>query len=393
MKAGRSAMMTARMRLLEKLLKLAIRASASHPLSSLDVAPRKLLAIKLSGLGDAVMVRSLIEHLREHDPRLKIGVLSGPSTMEALSCASDFQTYCYHPRESGMRQVVSLLWRIRNDSYDALIDFEPYSMLTAAFGRATGIKCRIGFEGLDGSPRAKLFTHSIGINDQVRFWDNFVRLSNVIVPVLGPTTTMLPLPVTNSVERWIDNWLERQAPGLKCRCLIALHLGAAQRMTYRCWPVENFVKVANLLRDELPTFTIILTGTPPESELANKFMTRYPGPCVNATSLESLERTTALLRRCRLLISNDTGIMHLGAALGIRTLGLFGASNPAHWAPEGPRASYLYTTKIECSPCIDVYHRKAPSDCFNLHYQNCMSDISPAVVSEAALRCLNDRSA
>lgn len=112
---------------------------------------------------------------------------------------------------------------------------------------------------------------------------------------------------------------------------------------------------------------------------------------MDATSLDSLERTNALLRRCRLLISNDTGIVHLGAALGIRTLGLFGASNPAHWAPEGPHASYLYTTKIKCSPCIDVYHRKAPLDCFNPDYQKCMSDMSPALVSETALRWLDDR--
>ncbi len=261
MKAGRSAMMTARMRLLEKLLKLAIREPASYPLSSLAITPRKLLAIKLSGLGDAVMVRSLIEHLREHDPRLKIGVLGGPSTIEALSCASDFQTYCYRPRKGGIRQAVSLLRRIRNDGYDALIDFEPYSMLTAAFGRATGIKCRIGFAGLDGSPRARMFTHSIGVDDKARFWDNFVRLSNVIAPVLGQTTTTLSLPVTDSVEQWIDNWLETHLPDFRCRRLIALHLGAAQRMAYRCWPVKKFVEVANLLRDELPNLTVILTGT------------------------------------------------------------------------------------------------------------------------------------
>jgi heptosyltransferase-2 len=382
-------MMTARMRLLEGLVKLTAPrpAATSNP----DTSARKLLVIKLSGLGDAVMVRSLINHFRKRDPMLKIGVLGGPSTIEALSSCSDFRVHRYQPDKSLLRHVWKLFWEIRHSDYDTLIDFEPYSMLTAAFGRATRIACRIGFAGLDGSPRARFFTCPVPIDDGIRFWDNFVALSRIIAPELHEKTATLSLPESELVKQWIENWLKERLSSNEANDLVALHLGAAPRMAYRCWPLERFVELANALKDRLPKLTIVLTGTRLETHLVGKFQARYSGNCVDATSLTTLEYTSALLRRCQLLISNDTGIMHLAAALGTRTLGLFGASNPAHWAPKGQHTRYLYSTKVKCSPCIDVYHRQAPTDCFNSDYQRCMNDITPALVCETAMTLLRNK--
>ena len=93
-----------------------------------------------------------------------------------------------------------------------------------------------------------------------------------------------------------------------------------------------------------------------------------------------------MLRRCGLLVSNDTGIMHLGAAIGVPTVGLFGPNTPRHWAPIGPRATYVYDTAAPCSPCINNYINRMPSVCVNAEKSRCMKDISVASVLTAVTR-------
>jgi lipopolysaccharide heptosyltransferase II len=98
----------------------------------------------------------------------------------------------------------------------------------------------------------------------------------------------------------------------------------------------------------------------------------------------SVERTAEILRRCQLVVSNDTGVMHLAAAMGTPTVGLFGPNTPQRYAPVGPRALAVYTTRVPCSPCIHVHHGIIP-DCTHPETGRCMLDVDvDAVVAAAA---------
>ena len=96
--------------------------------------------------------------------------------------------------------------------------------------------------------------------------------------------------------------------------------------------------------------TIVLTGDHSERPLIDQFKAKYSGHAVDASAISSLERTAVLLRRSDLLITNDTGVMHLGAAMGTPTVAVFGASNPTYWAPVGPRATFVYKTRDTLQP-------------------------------------------
>jgi lipopolysaccharide heptosyltransferase II len=89
-------------------------------------------------------------------------------------------------------------------------------------------------------------------------------------------------------------------------------------------------------------------------------------------------------------VSNDTGIMHLGAAIGVPTVGLFGPNTPRHWAPIGRRATYVYDTTVSCSPCIDNYRNRLPLACTNIVKSRCMYDISVASVLAAIKQVTDD---
>ncbi len=130
--------------------------------------------------------------------------------------------------------------------------------------------------------------------------------------------------------------------------------------------------------------TILLTGRGEEREIIEEFSQSYSGYSIDVAGFTSISEVAAMLQRCDLLVANDCGIMHLGAAMGTPTVGLFGPNTPIQWAPRGPRVSFVYPHDIRCSPCIRNYRGPAPSSCANPVQQQCLLAISVDEVLKAA---------
>jgi len=79
--------------------------------------------------------------------------------------------------------------------------------------------------------------------------------------------------------------------------------------------------------------------------------------------------------------------MHVGAAMGTPTVGLFGPTQ-AHWQPAGRRSTYVFESREPCSPCVDTYRGVMPEECFNPIKRKCMLDISVEAVIAAAKRVI-----
>jgi len=214
-------------------------------------------------------------------------------------------------------------------------------------------------------------------------WRNFLALARSVEASLPPTLVKLPLPVTSDEIAWTEAWLgarldRRRGP------LVAFHIGGAPRAAFKIWPLERFVALGERLRGAVGDLTIILTGAAADRPLIDEFERDFSEPVVDASGLGGLQRTAALLRRCDLLVSNDTGIMRLGAAMGTPTVGLFGATHADHWAPVGTRATYVRRTTVPCSPCSNVYEKTTPRACFNPQVSQCMWNITVDAVMGAA---------
>ena len=211
-------------------------------------------------------------------------------------------------------------------------------------------------------------------------WQSFIRLAQMIDPGLSDQVMPVPLKCGAAAKRWAQEWLTQHLPR---RPAIAIHLGS-QDLEFRRWPLERFVQFAEQVRALGLEPSIILTGTAPERPLIQRFIDQYSGNAADASQSGSLEKTAALLERCQLLVSNDTGIMHLAAAMGTPTVGLFGPNSPRYWAPVGPRATFVYDTKVACSPCLNLYANRWPLECANPEKSRCMLDISVDSVLNAA---------
>jgi len=376
--------------LMERTLERAAALMPSPANRAIASAPTRVLAVKFGGLGDGVIVRSQLERLRALHPEVTIDVLVDPKSREVMSCGSDARVWFYDPRIDGAGRAIRLLAAIRRSRYDAALNFEQHSTLAAGFIRAAGIPIRVGLAPQRGRLQEKFLTHSVGLRPGDSIWSVTAALIRVLYPGLPAHPEALPIPYGPDAAQWASDWLAEQ-PGSRpdrINRIVAMHLGVGPRAQYKSWPLERYVQLADRLRDGVGNLEILLTGADAERPLIDNFRTSYGGPAIDGSAAGSIERCAALLDRCDLIVSADTGMMHLGAAMGTPTVGLFGASNSRCWGPVGPRATHLYRTSVKCSPCIDSYRRIIPERCTEPSGNICMKEISVDHVIEAARRVI-----
>jgi ADP-heptose:LPS heptosyltransferase len=368
----------------EKLLALAAPLISSKSGQPLHAVPLKVLVLKFGGMGEAVLARSLLGHIQSRNPNMSFDFLVENRTLEMMTLGKDGKVYLYTPGADGMGKASTSLLEIRRRKYDAILDFEQHSLLTAAFARASSIPIRVGFAPPTAGSRGRMFTHPIELSERESMWNSFIQIGRVLDPELPESLSTRPLPCSPAAIDWLERWWNSHvAPNTKGP-IVALHLGVGPSAQYRRWPAERFASFATALSKYQPGMTIVLTGSKSEQSLLMDFKKEFSGISIDATDVGELEHTAALLQRCDLLVSADTGIMHLAAAMGTPTVGLFGPNTPACWAPVGERATYVYPRRQACSPCINSYRRHIPAECTALKQSACMWDIRVEDVLKAA---------
>jgi ADP-heptose:LPS heptosyltransferase len=357
--------------------------AATNPLPS---TPRRLLVVKVFGMGDSVLIRSIVEKLRARHPAIQIGVLVSSTTRELMTTEACVRIHQYVPRELSIRSALQMLREIRRCSYDAILNCEQRSLAGSAFLALAGARYHLGFMSTSGTAKDRFLTHAVRFRENESVWQSFIRLARLIDSGL-PQMFLPTFPRLNEeVEEWASRWWSKNV-GTGSAPTIALHVGSQDREFSR-WPVQRFVEFAERAHMLNADISVMLTGTAPESDLIHTFIRTYSGRAIDASETGSVLRTAALLKRSSLLVSNDTGIMHLGAALDIPTVGLFGPNSPRYWAPLGARATYVYDTKVPCSPCLNLYIDRWPLECGHSEKGRCMLDITSDSVMSAAKRVI-----
>jgi ADP-heptose:LPS heptosyltransferase len=375
--------------LLDKLMALQPSVRGTKPTQPLLSIPRKILVLKFGGMGEAVLAGSLLTSLKERHPFLQIDFLVEGRTSGVMNAAGTGKVYSYLPNKDGLSKAFSILRQVRRARYDAIVDFEQESRLTAAFVRLSGVPVRLGFSPSAPSPRSRLFTHLVQLREDKSMWQLFLQLVRILDPDIPESQQTVPLHYSDSADAWVKQWRGANGIGEPGNPLIAMHLGVGHSAQYRRWPMERFLELANILAERLPDMSLILTGSSAEQSLTQSFRSRFRGRSVDASDLGDLQHTLALLRNCDLMVSGDTGMMHLSAAMGTPTVGLFGPNSPGCWGPVGPRATYVYGTRLACSPCINSYKRQIPEKCTFPQESACMWDISAEDVLQSAVKVMD----
>jgi lipopolysaccharide heptosyltransferase II len=142
----------------------------------------------------------------------------------------------------------------------------------------------------------------------------------------------------------------------------------------KCWPPDRFAKALNDFVAHADA-DVLLFGTPAEAAVSSAIASELRRPPINLTGKTSIADLPALLSQCHLFLGNDSGAMHVAAAVGLPVVAVFGPTDATETAPVTPRAS-IVQQKPYCSPC---FLRRCPTD------HRCMKAVTPAMV-EAAMR-------
>jgi heptosyltransferase II len=367
--------------------------------------PRRILVRGVNWLGDAVMTTPALQRLREAKPDAHITLLTPAKLMEI---------WRQHPALNGVETFVEgeSVWsvgrRLRAGNYDLglILPNSPRSALELRLAR---IPRRVGY----ARPwRNWLLTQRVGprpgampmhkrtpseINRLVRENSPAMTLPATVHHVfdylhltaaLGANPEPLP-PRLAVPEAAVGEFVAKFGladPASGATAWVGLNAGAEYGPAKR-WPEERFIEAARNIQERLKCRWLVF-GTGNEQALAarivdgiNRDTATASSPAINLAGRTSLGELCAGLKMCRALLTNDSGPMHVAAALGTPVIALFGSTSPEMTGPglPGDGSHLVLRAKVPCSPC---YLRECPIDF------RCMNGISVEQAVAAVLRAV-----
>ncbi len=333
--------------------------------------PLKVLILKPSSLGDVVHALPVARMLKRHLPSSEIFWWIDAGLAPLLQSDPDLTGVVEFQRQrwrSPLRWMEALrsLWSIRSHRFDLAIDLQALAR-SAVVAWLSGARRVIGLgdprEGAptfhDSSiPRPSYNTHAVD-------W---------YLEVLRLTGTPLRwdfewLPRSDSVRTSIHRrWQVEDSPW------ILLQPGA--RWPNKRWPEENFRDLITALGQKYPRVRFGILGSAAESTLGQSLAAAVPGRCLDLTGKTSLPEMIEWIRAAKLLISNDSGPMHIAAAVGTPVAAVFGPTEPSRTGPYRQWEGVLQKS-LECVPCMS-------SRCHHPQPLACMKAVTPQEVLNLA---------
>jgi heptosyltransferase-2 len=331
-------------------------------------------------IGDAVISLPAIEALHTRFPNCEIVLVSKPWVSEIYwnhPAVSRQIVYDAEGEHRGARGLWKLVQKLRSERFDAAILLQN-AFQAAWMAWCAGIPLRIGYardgrssllsEAVEVPPRA-YYGHEAYYYLQLLFRSGLIEKPQMVQEV--------HLYLAESERRWALKQL--QSVGLSGRrFLIGICPGASFGAAKR-WLPERYANLADRLIDALGA-DVLIFGSPAETPLAEAVARAMAHTPVLVAGKTTLREFMALLARCHLVVTNDSGPMHLAAALGLPLLAIFGSTSERGTGPIGLRARVI-KHPVECSPCG---LRQCPIDF------RCMTRVSVDDVYVAALESVKN---
>ncbi|MDD2541688.1 MAG: glycosyltransferase family 9 protein [Desulfuromonadaceae bacterium] len=324
--------------------------------------PATILFIRPGGIGDAVLLATAISSLKHKYPNICITILAEQRNAGVLSLIPAIDKVF---RYDSLSEFIQALF----GKYDVVIDTEQWHHLSAVVARLVKTPIKIGF---DTNERRRMFTHAIEYDQCAYEADNFISLLKPLKidcprDVEAPTLS-LPLKAVSKAALLLQP--------LGSDSFVALFPGAS--IPEKRWGADNFRQVAKML--SVFGIKIVVVGGKEDRQQGE--VIAGGGLGLNLAGLTSLPETAAVIQKSALLLSGDSGVLHIAVGLDVPTVSLFGPGRAKKWAPRGER-HIVINKELPCSPCT-VFGTTPP--CSNK--TRCMSDITVDEVVNAVTMLL-----
>ena len=362
---------------------LGVAASLAAPFRrrSRPSVPRRILLLRLERIGDLLMVLDAIADLRAAAPSAEITLvvggwnegiarsIPGVTRVETLSAR-------WLARGSGGSDLPALLGQARGwrrHRYDLAINFEP-DIRSNLLLAASGARWTAGYRSGGGGP---LLDQALEYRPAEHTADNARRLAAAVLPASSDPRPSIRLALGEQPRQRAADLLARASGPI-----VAMHVPGGRAV--KQWDPDRFAAVAQALIRERGA-TIVLTGSPDDAAVVARVRDSLdPAHVIDASGGIDLLTVAAVLEQCDLVVTGDTGPMHLAGAVGAPIVAVFGPSDPARYGPRGP-FDRVVRVELPCAPCNRI--RLPPARCTG-RTPDCLALITPDRVLQAAREVL-----
>jgi lipopolysaccharide heptosyltransferase II len=346
------------------LLDLPLRALRPRPHGPTDPRTvRRVLVIKFLGMGSVLLATPLLRRLREAHPDARITFLTFEANAELarrLACVDEVRVVPRTGVIALLACVPRLLLGLRAERYDLAIDLEFYSRLSNLVSWASGARRRVGFF-VRARWRGSLLTDPVYFNPTLAYGRAVLALLKPLgIDGADPEQLVAPDVAPDEAAAAGERLAAHGLP--TSGTLGVVNVNASDLCVERRWPGERFARLVERFPDEVAAVDrFVFIGTASEAPVVQEVLERLGpdarGRCLDLAGRTRLADLIVLLRRAALLVTNDSGPLHLAAALGLPTVSLYGPETPALYGPVGGDHLVFYAGHW-CSPCLSVYNAK-----------------------------------
>ncbi|KKR03864.1 MAG: Glycosyl transferase family 9 [Candidatus Uhrbacteria bacterium GW2011_GWF2_39_13] len=369
----------------------------SHPSRKRNIienlTPKKILIIKFFGLGTILLTSPALRILKEKYHDAEITILTTTSNVTVCSMLPTLDKVLdinIKNPASFLISYLKLLNSFRKEHYDLIIDLEfltNFSSLTTILCMFLGkSRVSIGFN----SPqqwRNRIYNYTVSFDHSRHISKIFMKLVSILFDEKIRDdidfNTERKVFIENADKKYFDKLLKKEDALKKCRHIVCVNINAGFLCLHRRWPEEYYREILEKLL-KIQDMGIVLIGGKEDENYVSGLYRKIPSNprLVNVCGMNTIKELMGLFVKSNLLITNDSGPLHIAYLIGLPTISFFGPETPFLYGPIG-HEHHIFYEDIYCSPCLNIYNSKF-SKCKN---NICLRNITP----EKVLKVLKEK--
>lgn len=309
---------------------------------------RRILVLNRIHIGDCLLTTPMLRALKRRFPRAHMAVSVPEANRDLLITNPHVDEIVVRPKIKYWGSKIQFALEQRRKGYDLIISLQEKSMFyawTTAYISHCNPRRPVTI-ALDHPKTRRFYQHLSPVRPGQHEVYKYLDLAEMLGCPREPNP-VLELEPTSDARKMVSQFVRNRGIDADAR-FIGINPGATEAQ--KRWPVERFAEVADRLHTEtgLP---IVIFGGPSDRELAAAIVSRMSHHPLVAAGHLSLAGTAALLERCHLLVTNDTGPMHMAVAMAVPVVAMFGPTSPTKFGPFTTLGSVI-RHEVGCEDCV-----------------------------------------
>lgn len=320
---------------------------------SLDKTPEIIAICKFVGLGSIIQATPLIQTLRKNYPQSRILFItteSNKALFQHIKNVDEVLTVSDKQFGKLITSTLKLLFNLWQQKPDVYIDLEIYSNYSSIIATMSASRNRMGFFKNDKTYRKGMYTHMLFFNIKAPISQAYLQFARLI----GCRYIIDTLSVENTITPPEGYQIMKTRLGTTPENYIVINPNASDLRLERRWPHVFFITLIESLINEFSSHKIILIGSKEEVDYVNSIASKINSPaCINSAGKLTITELIMLIDNASLMITNDTGPMHIAFALKTKTVALFGPCSPQQYGVSENIVTHY--KNVYCSPCVHEF--------------------------------------